>query len=242
MLYLLREKGTELKDGSLHEEMEDAAVHGGGGDSRRGKGLRRRLCAGAALLFLGTLLVFAADLRVKKCSAYVFSRPDQVPFREYALLLGTARVVQGKYLNAYFTGRIRAAVELYRAGKVRKIIVSGDNRRKGYNEPRDMKEALMAEGIPEGDILMDFAGFRTLDSVIRARNVFGAAEFTVVSQRFHCERAVFLARANGLPAIGFAAAEVPRRFRFKNALREPLARFKACLDLYLLRTRPHFEK
>ncbi|MBQ7694036.1 MAG: YdcF family protein [Lentisphaeria bacterium] len=208
----------------------------------RSKAVKGVLLGGAVLVLAAAVLLFWADHQVKKAAAFVYTRIEEAPAREYGLLLGTSRVVRGGFLNEYFYRRIRAAVRLYRAGRVRKIIVSGDNRRKGYNEPQDMKEALMAEGVPEGAILMDFAGFRTLDSVVRARNVFGVTTFTVISQKFHCERAVYLARAKDLDAVGFAAEEVPARFRFKNAFREPLARVKAFLDLHLLRTRPHFEK
>lgn len=208
----------------------------------RSKAVRIALLGGAVLVLAAAALLLWADHQVEKAALYVYTRIEEVPPREYGLLLGTSRVVRGGFLNEYFYRRIRAAVRLYKAGKVKKIIVSGDNRRKGYNEPQDMKEALMAEGVPEEAILMDFAGFRTLDSVIRARNVFGVTTFTVISQKFHCARAVYLARAKELDAIGFAAEEVPARFRFKNAFREPLARVKAFLDLHLLRTRPHFEK
>ena len=208
----------------------------------RSKAVRIVLLGGAVLVLAAAVLLLGADHQVKKAASFVYTRIEEVPAREYGLLLGTSRVVRGGFLNEYFYRRIRAAVRLHKAGKVKKIIVSGDNRRKGYNEPQDMKEALMAEGVPEEAILMDFAGFRTLDSVIRARNVFGVTTFTVISQKFHCERAVYLARAKALDAVGFAAEEVPARFRFKNAFREPLARVKAFLDLHLLRTRPHFEK
>ena len=208
----------------------------------RSKGVRIVLLVGTVLALAAIGLLFWADHQVKKAASFVYTRIEELPAREYGLLLGTSRVVRGGFLNEYFYRRIRAAVRLHKAGKVKKIIVSGDNRRKGYNEPQDMKEALMAGGVPEEAILMDFAGFRTLDSVVRARNVFGVTTFTVISQKFHCERAVYLARTKGLDAVGFAAEEVPARFRFKNAFREPLARAKAFLDLHLLRTRPHFEK
>ncbi|MBQ7693935.1 MAG: YdcF family protein [Lentisphaeria bacterium] len=208
----------------------------------RSRAVRIVLICGALLAPAAAALLLWADHQVEKAAAYVHTQVGEVPAREYGLLLGTARIVRGGYLNEYFLRRIRAAVQLYKAGKVKKIIVSGDNRRREYNEPQDMKDALMAEGIPEAAILMDFAGFRTLDSVVRARNVFGVRTFTVISQQFHCARAVYLARANGLDAVGFAAEEVPARFRFKNAFREPLARAKAFLDLHLLGTRPHFEK
>lgn len=198
------------------------------------------LMAAALVLFI-SLLIFHANARVTRCARFVCSDADRLPEHECALVLGTSRIVQGKYLNEYFRSRIAAAVELYRRGKVRRILVSGDNGRKTYNEPEDMKNELLKNGIPEKDILLDYAGFRTLDSVLRARNLFGYRKYVVVSQQFHCERAVYLAREHGLEVIGYAADEVSPRFRLKRYFREPLARFKAWLDIHILHTRPHFE-
>ena len=197
---------------------------------------------GAFFCLLCIVLMIHADRQVEACSQYVWTDAEKLPEREYGLLLGTARIVQGKYLNEYFMLRIEGTVKLYRMGKIRKIIVSGDNSRKEYNETEDMKQALMEHGIPEKAILVDYAGFRTLDSVLRARNLFGLRQYTVISQHFHCERAVYLAREHGLDVIGFAAEEVSPRFRFKRYFREPLARCKAWLDIHILHTRPHFEK
>lgn len=204
--------------------------------------VRIALPAAAGLFLLAALGVFLACREVGACSDRVYGDPAGLPEREYGLLLGTARIVRGRYLNKFYRYRIEAAVRLYRAGKIRKIIVSGDNGRAGYNEPADMKADLMEAGVPEAAILLDYAGFRTLDSVMRARSVFGAERFTVISQRFHCERAVYLARAKQLDAIGFAAEDPPVRWQFKRAVREPLACFKAWLDIHLLGTRPKFEK
>ena len=198
------------------------------------------LLAAAMVLFISLLICHAND-QVARCAQYVYSDAGRLPEHECALVLGTSRIVQGKYLNEYFRSRIDAAVELYRKGKVRRIMVSGDNGRKTYNEPEDMKNELLKNGIPEKDILLDYAGFRTLDSVLRARNLFGYRKYIVVSQQFHCERAVYLAREHGLEVIGYAADEVSPRFRLKRYIREPLARFKAWLDIHILHTRPHFE-
>ena len=206
------------------------------------RSVRIGLLLAAALLPAVALLILCANDQVARCARFVYADASQLPEHECALLLGTARIVQGKYLNEYFQSRIEAAVELYRSGKVRRIIVSGDNSRKDYDETTDMKNELIRHGIPEKDILMDYAGFRTLDSVLRARNLFGYSKYVIVSQQFHCERAVFLARAHGMEPVGFAAKEVSPRFRFKRYFREPLARFKAWLDIYILHTRPHFEK
>jgi SanA protein len=162
-----------------------------------------------------------------------------VPARKAALVLGCAPTVQGRP-NRFFTGRIEAAARLHQAGKVKALIVSGDNSTTQYDEPTAMKQALMKAGVPESAIHLDYAGFRTLDSVVRAREVFGQEAFVVVSQRFHNERAVFLARRLGMEATGFNAADVPGRRGLRTRLREYLARVQAVLDVTVLGTQPKF--
>ena len=209
--------------------------------------VRRFLFVAAALFVIGVvasaLTMIAADRRVENGAAgRVFTSVEDVPAREFGLLLGTTRLVKGKYRNDYFYKRIRAAADLYRAGKIRKIIVSGDNSRTDYNETGDMKRELVAEGIPADDVLMDYAGFRTLDSVVRARNLYGANELTVISQEFHVERAVYLADRHGIDAVGFAAEDsVVKSARVRLAVRESLARVLAVADAEILHSKPHFE-
>ena len=213
---------------------------------KRSRVRRLLLAAGGVLALcavLGGLALLAADLRVEHCAAgRVYSDVDDIPVREYGLLPGTSRLVHGKYINTYFSNRIRAAVELYKAGKVRKIIVSGDNGRTDYNETGDMARELIAEGVAPEDVLSDYAGFRTLDSVVRARNLFGATELTVITQGFHCERAIYLAARHGIDAVGFEADEhAPQPTRLRLAVREAFARVLAVLDAEILKTKPHFE-
>lgn len=211
--------------------------------SRRKKLLLAVLCLFVITAVCAVLAIVGADLRVERCAAgRVYTSIEDIPAREYGLLLGTTRLVRGKYRNDYFYKRVRAAAELYRAGKIRKIIVSGDNGRTEYNETSDMKCELVEAGIPPDDILMDYAGFRTLDSVVRARNLYGATELTVISQEFHCERAVYLADRNGVDALGFAAENTGvQSARIRLALRESFARVLAVLDAEILHRKPHFE-
>lgn len=205
--------------------------------------LCRLLLVCAVMACLGSLVLLAADCRVEHYAAgRMFDDVEDIPAREYGLLPGTSRLVHGKYLNGYFFNRIHAAVELYRAGKIRKIIVSGDNGRTDYNETGDMARELVAQGVAPEDVLSDFAGFRTLDSVVRARNLFGASELTVISQRFHCERAIYLASEHGIDAVGFEADDIAlESVRFRIAVREAFARVLAVLDAEVLNTKPHFE-
>lgn len=175
----------------------------------------------------------AADARVQSRLAAL----EQAPV---ALVLGTSRQLMGGGDNAFYFARIKAAATLFAAGKVRGLIVSGDNRTHGYNEPAMMKADLVAAGVPEAYITQDFAGFRTLDSVIRAKEVFGQTRLIVVSQAFHAKRAVFIAQHAGIDAQGFAAAEPALAWRLRVRAREVLARAAVCLDLWVLNRQPHF--
>ena len=149
------------------------------------------------------------------------------------LVLGTTKILSNGRLNLYFKYRITATVELYEAGKIDFVLVSGDNGRKDYDEPTDFKNALVEKGIPESKIFLDYAGFRTLDSVVRAKEIFGQESVTIISQEFHNERAIYLAETNGLKAIGFNAEDVLGKRGAKVQLREYLARTKMFIDMLL---------
>lgn len=178
----------------------------------------------------------------RSSSAHVYSKDllSRMPFYEYALVLGTSRKLKDGSNNLYFQYRMEAAVLLYREKKIRKILVSGDNRRKEYDEATDMKNALMEMGVAEKDILCDYAGLRTLDSVLRARNVFKLEKFLIVSQLWHCQRGVYIGRKHGLAVSGFAAKEIPFSYHYMGKVRELLARNKAVLDIWLNK-KPYFE-
>lgn len=156
------------------------------------------------LLFVaGFIFVVFANYSIKKSTeAFLYDNTSKIPQTKTAMLLGTRKTLSNGYPNAYFTNRIKAAADLYKSGKIKYIIVSGDNSRKDYNEPEDMQQALMQQGIPQDKIFLDFAGFRTLDSVVRTKEIFGQKQLIIISQKFHNERAVFLARKNNIEAYG----------------------------------------
>ncbi|MFN4365022.1 SanA/YdcF family protein [Chryseobacterium hispalense] len=184
------------------------------------------------LLVAGILFIAWANYSIKtRSNSYISYKTEDLPAAKTALLLGTSKSLNNGFPNAYFYNRIFAAVELYKTGKIQYIIVSGDNSRKDYNEPEDMQIALMEHGIPKDRIFLDFAGFRTLDSVVRAKEIFGQTKLIIVSQKFHNERAVFLARQNGMEAFGFNAEDVNKYAGFKTNMREYLAKAKAYWDL-----------
>lgn len=195
---------------------------------------------GWLLLILLIGLVGGYFLVSFKSDEAVFSKIDEVPPAKVAVLLGTSRYLSNGKQNLYFKYRMDAATELFRKGKVEYILVSGDNSERSYNEPRAMRQALIERGIPPERIVLDFAGFRTLDSMVRAREVFGQQNFIVVSQEFHNERAVFIARAKGIDAVGFNARDVEVSAGLRTRLREVFARGKMLLDLYVLNTQPKF--
>ncbi len=189
---------------------------------------------GAALAV--ALFLSGAEWAVWRAAAgRVHATADAVPAADVALVLGTAKVLADGRPNAFYTARIALAAELFRTGKVRGLIVSGDNSRSDYDEPSTMKADLVACGVPERFITCDYAGFSTLDSVRRVSRVFGQQRVVVVSQRFHVERALFLARGDGLDAHGCAAADAARWWQVRVRLREVLARGKAVLDVALHR-------
>ena len=120
---------------------------------------------------------------------------------------------------------------MYNSKKIDFILVSGDNSHVDYDEPTDMKTDLMASGIPEAKIFLDYAGFRTLDSIVRAKQIFGQNKLTIISQPFHNKRAIYIAQHKGIEAIGYNAKDVPRNYGMKTMLREKLARTKMIFDL-----------
>jgi len=182
----------------------------------------------------GIIFIAWANYSIKKDSdAFVSYNITDVPETKTALLLGTSKNLNNGLPNAYFYNRIQATVDLYKAGKIKNIIVSGDNSRKDYNEPEDMLLTLIQYGIPQDKIFLDHAGFRTLDSVIRAKEIFGQTKLVIISQKFHNERAVFLARQNGIEAFGYNAKDVNKYDGFKTNMREYLAKAKAYYDLIL---------
>lgn len=155
------------------------------------------------------------------------------------MVLGTSKYLVGGRTNLYYLYRIQAATYLYFYHKVDYIIVSGDNRNINYNEPIRMYNDLIAAGIPKEKIILDYAGFRTLDSVVRGKEVFGQDQYTIVSQPFHSQRAVYIARKKGIKAVAYNAEDVVNTFSLELIIRETGARVLMAIDL-LLERQPHF--
>ncbi|YCM43053.1 ElyC/SanA/YdcF family protein [Verrucomicrobiaceae bacterium 227] len=190
-----------------------------------------------ALVSAMALISWANHVAEAAGEGRLYDRVADVPKTPVGLVFGCARLFQGRP-NLYFKARIEAAVGLWEAGKVQCFIVSGDNHAHGYNEPEDMKAAMVEAGVPEEKIVCDYAGLRTLDSVVRAKEVFGAEKVVLISQEFHNERAAYLADAIDLEFVGLNAEAVTGPAAMKTDQREKLARAKMWLDVNLLRTKP----
>lgn len=191
------------------------------------------------LIIFISIIVFYAYREIEvKSDGLFYANIDDVPVKNVALLLGTSEYVSRGNKNIYFVNRINATVDLYKNEKIKKIIVSGDNSDINYNEPKAMQLALMEAGVLEEDIFLDYAGFRTLDSVVRAKEIFGQDDLIVISQEFHIRRAIYISTFKDMNMIGYVAkgANVDYRMRF----REVFSRVKAWLDIHVLNTQPKF--
>ena len=193
-----------------------------------------------SLAFSFALILISNYWITSSTKTQLYSDAEAIPARKVGLVLGASKTTTRGTGNLYFNYRMQAAYDLYKAGKVQFLLLSGDNHVKGYDEPSDMREALIALGVPDSCIVLDYAGFRTLDSVVRCKEVFGEDSITIVSQEFHNQRALFIANKNGINAIGFNSKEVNKNYSLKTRIREYFARVKCVLDIYVLYTSPKF--
>ena len=182
------------------------------------------------------LMIICNQIVVNNTQGKVFSDIDSIKYNKVGLLLGTtpqARI--GRITNYFFIYRIDAAEELYKAGKIEQILISGDeNSLDGINEPECMKDSLVARGIPASAIILDGKGYRTICSIINANKVYGLKSFTIISQEFHNERAIYQAEHLGLNVENLQAynAKMPKSRRaFLTTIREYFARVKMFIDL-----------
>ncbi len=194
-----------------------------------------------ALVTVVVLVVIDMSIS-KQAESNLYKNTTKIPAKKAALVLGTAKYMVGGGKNYFYTYRIRAAVNLFKAGKVKAIVVSGDNSTKYYNETSKMQKDLIKAGIPSRYITLDPLGVRTLDSVLRAEAIFDLKDYIIVSQKFHLERALFIAKSKGQKVIGFTAKDIPgTKAAYRMKAREYLARAKAFLDVYILHTTPKFD-
>jgi SanA protein len=176
---------------------------------------------------------------IAETEKHTFHDINQIPYNKVGLLLGTAKHSNDGRINPYYQYRLNAAMDLYKAGKIDFILISDDNSKVDYDEPTDFKTDLVKLGFPEKKIFLDYAGFSTLDSVLRAQKIFGLDRFTIISQKFHNQRAIFLASQKKINTIGFNAKNVSGSYSLKTEMREYLTRTKAFLDI-LFNSQPKY--
>lgn len=186
------------------------------------------------LLIFG--MVFLSNYIIERSTKdLTFNSTENLPSKKVGIVLGTSKYRATSEVNLYYKYRLDAVYELFTKRKIEFILVSGDNSSEYYNEPYTFKKDLIKLGVPEEKIYLDYAGFRTLDSMVRAKEVFGLTEFIVISQKFHNQRAIFIAKQKGIDAIGFNAKNVSTQYGLKTNLREKLARVKVFIDFILMK-------
>ena len=201
---------------------------------------KRFIVIAISLLIAITTIILICDYSVKKgASGKTFDETNNVPHMKTGILLGTSKYLRNGKINLYYQYRIDAATELINAKKIDYLVISGDNSEKSYDEPNDMKESLIKNGIDSTLIFLDYAGFRTFDSMVRLNKVFGQDSVIVISQKFHNERAIYIAQKLRMSAIGYNASDVDQYYGFKTSLREKAARVKMILD-FLFGVKPKF--
>ena len=188
-----------------------------------------------------TVSVYNYQRMEEGAKGIIYSDVNTIPAKRAALVLGCSKYLSGNRINYFYKYRIEAAVKLFKAGKVKAIVVSGDNGRKSYDEPTQMRDDLVKAGVPSKYIQLDYAGFRTLDSIVRAKAIFDLEDYIIVSQKFHLERAIYIAHAKGQKVLGFVAKDFSNTIWAKRMRRrELLARIKAVLDVDILGVEPKF--
>jgi len=198
--------------------------------------LKKKLAYLSILLML--LTVSYANLKVISYETFTSQDVSQLPIKKACLVLGTSKRLSNGNVNQFYSYRMQAAKLAYSSGKCSVLVLSGDNRKNNYNEPELMKESLLQLGIPAEHIYCDYAGGRTLDSVVRFKYIFGQNSGIVVSQAFHNARAIYIGKAHGIDLAGFNAKDPDAYNGFRTKIREILSRVRAVADVELLNSVP----
>ena len=204
--------------------------------------MKRRRIKQIAIVVFGGLLAIAIVIAVcnilvvNNAKGRTFDNLSDVPTREIGLLLGTSPITLDGAHNYYFDNRMKAAADLYHAGKIRRILVSGGDytmtEKHGCDEPTAMRDSLVAHNVPDTCIIEHWQGWRTINSIEAVKNLYDFESITIISQKYHNERALYQADHFGLDAVGYNAEPSPiKSSRIRNAIREYLARVKLFIDL-----------
>jgi len=189
-----------------------------------------------AIVIIAFLSIFICDYWITlQTRSRLYSKIEDLPPKEIGLVLGTRKTLEDGQINVYFSARIETAEKLIKHHKIKKLLLSGARYGDHYDELKDMKEDLLKVGILPEQIMIDNEGFRTLDSIRNAKQLFNVNDVVIISQAFHNQRALFLADSYKLQAVGFNAADPYWSWQIKTLIREYFARVKAVLDVYFLK-------
>ncbi len=206
------------------------------------KGFRRTIKILCATCFMLVFVIVASYCVVKiSASSSIFSQIDELPDNQYGLLLGSSPYLKNGDKNPYTQYRIESAARLYKSHKIKYIVVSGHSE-KYYNEPAFIKKELIKKNVPAKFILIDSEGDRTISSILRFKKIFHQNQFTIISQQFQNERAIFIAHNFGINAIAFNCTDLSFSAGYPTIFRECLARVKVMLDIYITRDIPQLHE
>ena len=201
--------------------------------------VKRTIKLTIVLAFGGAMVILVSNWWVLRTTeGQIYFAIHQLPANDVGLVLGTSKFVRTGKENLFFRYRMEATARLWKEGKVKYLILSGNNDSEYYNEPADMQQALIKLGVPAAVMTLDYAGYRTFDSVVRCKDVFNQEKITIISQNFHNARALYIGNHEGVEAVAFAAQDVPDGYSYRTLVREYLARPYALLDVHVLRPQP----
>jgi SanA protein len=203
------------------------------------KQVKMGLILSAGIVFISIIFLLWSYLSVQNEYKNQIYTMEEVPSKPVALVLG-AGVYPGGVLSAVLEDRVSTAVELYRNGKIRKILMSGDNSETHYDEPTSMKNYAIKLGVPADDVVLDYAGFRTYDSFYRARDIFSLKDIIIVTQRYHLPRALYISNKLGVKAVGVPSDRQEYLYTDWYITREFIASVKAFIDVNITKPLPVF--
>lgn len=200
---------------------------------------KRAAKVGIGTAFTGVLVILLCNWWVVySTKSQIYFDLNKLPANDVGLVLGTSKYVKNGNENLFFRYRMEATARLWKEGKVKFLILSGNNDSEFYNEPEDMQKALLKLGVPSDVMIPDYAGYRTFDSILRCKEVFKQHHITIISQNFHNARALYIGNYEGINGVAFAAQDVPDGYSLKTLVREYMARPLAMLDVHFLRPQP----
>jgi len=193
----------------------------------------------ATVLGIGILFIAITNMWVvSSTSDQIYQNIEALPSHKVGLVLGTSYRTKYGDDNPFFISRVKKAADLFNHGRIKTLLLSGANNSQYYNEPKEMKRRLIELGVPDSSIILDESGLRTLDSIVRSKEVFRQNDLIIITQEFHAYRALFIGNFYCMQVDALITDPLNQKHGYGVFIREYLARPMAVIDLYLLKTRP----